>query len=151
MKTLSKQAAMEAKKKQMFRPWIICGILVVLFVAGFGAFTATNAGGVVLIASDEVSDDSLSKSEVKDMFLGKKNKWNSDQVVVLSVLRGGNVHEEFCQEYTGKTASQFDAYWKSLVFTGRASMPRSFKSEEDLVKYVSITKGAIGYVGSSAR
>jgi ABC-type phosphate transport system substrate-binding protein len=36
------------------------------------------------------------------------------------------------------------------VFTGKGSMPKSFASDAEVVKYVSTTKGAIGYVSAAA-
>jgi TonB family protein len=37
-------------------------------------------------------------------------------------------------------------YYRSLVFTGRGSMPRTLDSDEAVVAYVAKTRGAIGYV-----
>jgi hypothetical protein len=41
-------------------------------------------------------------------------------------------------------------HFKSLVFTGKASMPKSFMSDAEILKYVAATRGAIAYVGASA-
>jgi TonB family protein len=42
------------------------------------------------------------------------------------------------------------AYYRTLVFTGKGSMPREFGSDAEVVAYVARTRGAIGYVGSAA-
>lgn len=39
-------------------------------------------------------------------------------------------------------------YYRSLVFTGKGSMPKTLASDSDIVGYVSKTKGAIGYVSA---
>jgi ABC-type phosphate transport system substrate-binding protein len=48
-----------------------------------------------------------------------------------------------------KTDAAVGTYFRSLVFTGKASMPKSVASDSDVVAYVEKTKGAIGYVGSA--
>jgi ABC-type phosphate transport system substrate-binding protein len=41
-------------------------------------------------------------------------------------------------------------YYRSLVFTGKASMPKTLAADTEVVAYVAKTKGAIGYVSASA-
>jgi ABC-type phosphate transport system substrate-binding protein len=41
-------------------------------------------------------------------------------------------------------------YYRSLMFSGKALIPKSFKSDSEVIEYVAKTKGAIGYVASSA-
>jgi len=56
----------------------------------------------------------------------------------------------FLKEYIGRTNSALMTYYRSLMFTGKASIPRSFDSDAEVAAYVAKTKGAIGYVGLSA-
>jgi len=64
--------------------------------------------------------------------------------------KDGPVHEAFVKEYLGKTDSALQTYYRSLVFTGKASMPKTLGADADVVAYVAKTKGAIGYVSSGA-
>jgi hypothetical protein len=54
------------------------------------------------------------------------------------------------KEYLGKTDSALQTYYCSLVFTGKASMPRMLGADAEVVAYVAKTKGAIGYVSAAA-
>jgi hypothetical protein len=54
------------------------------------------------------------------------------------------------KEYLGKTDSALQTYYRSLVFTGKASMPKMLGTDADVVGYVAKTKGAVGYVDSAA-
>ena len=47
----------------------------------------------------------------------------------------------------GKGDAAFRAAWRSLVFAGQGSMPKTFDTEAALIEYVAATPGAIGYVG----
>jgi ABC-type phosphate transport system substrate-binding protein len=64
--------------------------------------------------------------------------------------KGGPAHEAFLKELLGKSDSALVTYYRSLVFTGKASMPKTFAADSEVVAYVSKTKGAIGYVAADA-
>ncbi len=63
------------------------------------------------------------------------------------LLRQGSVHEEFLSAYVGKADSAFRAGWRSQVFSGQASMPKSMDSEAAVVEFVAHNSGAVGYIG----
>lgn len=65
-------------------------------------------------------------------------------------MKPGEVSDGFMTEYIGKADSAFRAGWRSLVFSGQASMPKSVDSDSAMVEYVSKTAGAIGYIGKSS-
>ena len=63
-------------------------------------------------------------------------------------LKGGRTHDDFLKKYLGKSSSQFQRYFRTLVFTGKGSIPKSFDSEEAVVGFVTGTDGAIGYISN---
>jgi ABC-type phosphate transport system substrate-binding protein len=85
---------------------------------------------------------------VRNIFLGKKTKWDNGQQIVIVTLKDSETHKNFLKKYIAKTATQFKSYWKKQVFTGKGSVPKSFEKEEDLLDFVAGTEGAIGYVSS---
>jgi ABC-type phosphate transport system substrate-binding protein len=64
------------------------------------------------------------------------------------LLKSGAVHEAFLKDYVGKSDSALETYYRSLVFTGKGSMPKAFATDAEVVAFVEKTKGAIGYVGA---
>jgi ABC-type phosphate transport system substrate-binding protein len=60
--------------------------------------------------------------------------------------KGGPIHDAFLRQYLGKTDAALNIYYRSLVFTGKAFMPKTLDSDADVAAYVAKTKGAIGYV-----
>ena len=106
---------------------------------------------LVLIANEDVFDNELSLDQVRRIFLNKKSRWGDNSNIVLVVLRQGETHDAFLEKFVRKTPFQFRAFWKKLVFTGKGRSPRSFATEAELVDYVSMTSGAIGYVGKDAK
>ena len=67
-----------------------------------------------------------------------------------ALKRAGPTHEAFVKEYLGKTDAALQTYYRSLVFTGKASMPKTLGADAEVVAYVAKTKGAIGYVSAGA-
>jgi hypothetical protein len=64
--------------------------------------------------------------------------------------RGRTVHEWFEKESLRKTDAAPQTHDRSLVFTGKASMPKALGADAEVVGYVAKTKGANGYVSASA-
>jgi hypothetical protein len=48
--------------------------------------------------------------------------------------------------YIGKTDAALSTYYRSLVFTGKGSMPKTLESDAEVAAYVAKTKGAIACV-----
>jgi len=108
------------------------------------------AADVKIIANPSVGASSISVDELKGVFLATKNSLSDGSHVEPVLEKDGPAHEAFLKEYIGKTDSAFETYFRSLVFTGKASMPKTAASDADMVAYVAKTKGAIGYVSAGA-
>jgi ABC-type phosphate transport system substrate-binding protein len=107
------------------------------------------ASDVQLIANASVGVSELATGDVKDIFLGAKTSVGGGDVQPV-LAQSGAAHEEFLRVFVGKSDQGLRNHFKSLVFTGKGSMPKSFASDAEIVKYVAATKGAIGYVSGSA-
>ena len=114
----------------------------------YGAATAS-AADIKVIANSSVGATSVSSDELKGVFLATKSSLSDGSHVEPVLLKGGAVHEAFLKDYVGKSDSALETYYRSLVFTGKGSMPKAFSTEAEVVAYVEKTKGAIGYVASA--
>jgi TonB family protein len=108
------------------------------------------AADLKIIANPSVKSDSISAAEVKSVFLAEKNSLRDGSHVEPVFLRSGSVHETFVREFLKQSTDTLQTYYGTLVFTGKAAMPKSFDSELEVLAYVARTKGAIGYVAASA-
>jgi hypothetical protein len=106
------------------------------------------AGNVKIIANASVKADTISTDELKSVFLEETSSLRDGSHVEPVLARGGPAHETFVQEYLGKSEAALQIYYRSLVFTGKGSMPKSVNSDAEVLAYVAKTKGAIGCVGS---
>ena len=105
---------------------------------------------VAVVANASVGVNEISVDELKRVFLGAKSSLGDGGTVEPVLMQSGAAHVAFLKDYIGKTDAALRNHFKSLVFTGRGSMPKSFSTDADVVAYVAKTKGAIGYVGNAA-
>ena len=122
--------------------------ILVLTAAVLLFATAVQAGEVKIIANPSVGTASVSAEELKRVFLLEKSSLDDGSRVEPVVARGGATHDAFLREYLSKTDSALQTYYRSLVFTGKASMPKTLGSEAEVAAFVAKTKGAIGYVSA---
>ena len=117
-----------------------------------GTFAAVSlaAADIKVIANSSVGASSVSADELKGVFLETKTSLSDGSHVEPVLEKGGAAHEAFIKEYLGKTDAALQTYYRSLVFTGKASMPKTLAADAEVVAYVAKTKGAIGYVNAAA-
>jgi hypothetical protein len=124
--------------------------LVIAIAAGICAAVTASAADFKIVANQSVGASSVSADEIKGVFLVTKTSLSDGSHVEPVLEKGGATHEAFIKEYLGKSDSALQTYYRSLVFTGKASMPKTLGTDADVVGYVAKTKGAIGYVGAEA-
>jgi hypothetical protein len=123
--------------------------LIVMLAAGVG-IAPMGAADIQVIANPSVKSASVSVDELKNVFLGNTSSLADGSKVEPVLAESGAAHDEFLKDVVGKSAPALKNHLKTLVFTGKGSMPKSFASEADIVKYVAKTPGAIGYVSGAA-
>lgn len=109
---------------------------------------ASAASGVKVIANPSVKADSISAEELKSVFLEERSSLPDGSRVEPVISKGGVAHETFVKQYLGKSEADLQTYYRSLVFTGKGSMPKMVASDTEIAAYVARTRGAIGYVSS---
>ena len=124
--------------------------ILIATVVGIGAAVTASAADLKVIANPSVGASSVSAEDLKGVFLATKSTLRDGSHVEPVLAKGGAIHEAFVKEYLGKTDAALQTYYRSLVFTGKASMPKTLGDESEVVAYVAKTKGAIGYVSGGA-
>jgi len=117
---------------------------------GFGAAPrATDVTtDVKVIANPSVAPSEISSDDLKAVFLAVKTSIGGSQVEPV-LGKSGRAHDAFLKGYLGKSDATLTAYFRGLVFTGKASMPKVCDSDAEVVAYVAKTKGAVGYIGAA--
>lgn len=118
---------------------VVAGVLILASMTAW-------AGSVKVVANQSVRANAISADELKSVFLEEKNSLHDGTRVEPVLAKGGAAHEAFVKDYLGKSDSVLQTYYRSLVFSGRGSMPKILHSDEEVMAYVARTRGAIGYV-----
>jgi len=124
-------------------------MFVFLLVAAAAIFATQAHAQVILIANPSVKASDVAKSDLRDVFTGSASSLKDGSHVNPVLLKQGAAHEEFLSAYIGKNDTAFRATWRSLVFSGQASMPKTLDSEAAMVAFVAANPGAIGYVSKA--
>ena len=127
------------------KPYIFIAALYTLF-----SMNALGGADLKVIANSSVASNSVSADDLKAVFLQEKSSLSDGSRVVPVLAKGGQAHETFVKQYLGKTEDALMTYYRSLVFTGKGLMPKTLASDAEVLTYVAKTKGAIGYISSSA-
>ena len=93
--------------------------------------------------------DEIKKSQLLDFYTGDIRSWsNSESVVVFDLKPKGEVKDTF-YKFLGKSTSRMKSIWLKKVLSGEWDPPKSLKSEEEMLKKIASTPGAIGFVSQS--
>ena len=120
-----------------------------ILIAAFASILVVQAKAqVIVIANPSVKASEVSKNDLKDVFTGASTSLGGSSVVPI-LLKAGTEHEEFLQAYIGKNDTAYRAGWRSLVFSGQGTMPKSLDTDAAVVEFVAHNAGAIGYIGKA--
>lgn len=104
---------------------------------------------VVVVVSKQNPVDTLSRTELTDIYLGRAQRWpNGEPVVPIDQTESAPAYEGFYSEYLERSPAQIKAHWSKLIFTGRGRPPRSVGDGEAMAEIIADNPNAIGYIDS---
>ncbi len=122
---------------------------LILTILCVGAWANGALGQVAVVAHKSVPVDSVSKSELLDLYTGETSIWrDGEPVVVFDLKENGKTRKTF-YKFLGMASSRIKSIWLKRMLLGEADPPESLKSEEELLRKVSTTQGAIGFLDRS--
>lgn len=106
-----------------------------------------DSGRILIVVNQENTTDSMTRSEVIDIFMGRYNAFPSGEAAVPVELKGDNeVKAIFYEQLVGMSLSRINSYWSRLRFSGRKRGSVQFQSKNELVNYVTSDSSAISYI-----
>jgi len=136
-------------KKNFIRIILMAAGLTGILMFPFHSVVRTGfTGNMLIICNKGVPDTSLSRKDVRDIYIGKKIQWNDNSKIIFVTLKDAKIHEAFLKDYVGKTPFQYTSFWRNQLYTGKGSLPKAFENEKELAEYVANTGGAVGYVSA---
>jgi len=117
--------------------------LTILFLC----FIISNSSAqVAVIANNSVPIETISEAKLLDIYSGDIRWWdNGDPVIVFDLEQKTNVKYDF-YNFLGKSTSRMKSIWLKKMLSGEGEPPEALKSEEEMLKIVGETIGAIGFI-----
>ena len=97
-----------------------------------------------IIANNSVGINTINKSEVKSIFLGRKKLWANGSVISPCYLSPNHkITQQFFNAVIKKDHASFVRYWNKKLFSGSGNPPVISDSPDELLVYVKRKKGGI--------
>lgn len=128
------------------KPFLI--VLLLVMALQYAVPIRAASGEVVIVANKNVPVDTLSKKDLKNIYLGTKTKWEDKRRIGFVLLESGPIHKNFIETYIKRSPIQFSRYWKNMVFTGKGDYPKIFNTDQQVIKYLESSDGTIGYISA---
>lgn len=133
------------KKKTMNKPINVALKAVALVICS--SSIVQNVAAQEIIAHQSVPLKSISVPMAKTIFGGRIRNWPNGLPVRVFVYNDrDNRHIKFCKEGIDVFPRELRRAWDRIVFSGLGEGPTTVESQEEMIKLVSTTEGAIGYV-----
>ena len=108
---------------------------------------AAPAGAVDVIAHPSHADDGIARAQLRGVFGMRVRAWPDGTPVRVFVLADdSSVHTEFSKAILQMYPYQLRQNWDRLLYSGTGQPPIQVGSEEEMLRRVAETPGAIGYV-----
>ncbi len=98
------------------------------------------------VSGNATISDSLSKKEVKKIFLGKKRSWDNRERILIVLNK--SVIKEF-YNFIGKSKSNYEKYWEKLIYTGKATEPIVLDNNREVIDYLKKYPNAISFISEN--
>lgn len=116
--------------------------LLALLLAATPAVSAAE-----IVVNGAIGDPALSRPVLRGMFGMRLRAWPDGTPVRVFVLEDSDpLHQQFCESKLQMYPYQLRQNWDRLLYSGTGQPPIVVRSEDEMLKRVAETPGAIGYV-----
>lgn len=100
-----------------------------------------------ILVHQDVEVAALDSTYLRQIFAMQVRKWpDSEAITVYTLPSTHELHQSFVIERLKIQPHQLDRIWNRMLFTGTGKAPTVVASEEEMVRVIKATPGAIGYV-----
>lgn len=116
-----------------------------VFTLCFFAWAGLSSAQDLVPIANDTGQSNWSRDQIQSVFLGERDNWTSGQPVQVVLPASQTSSFAKTAEWVLEAgAFEYQKYWLSLVFQGRAKPPVYVDNEADVIRYVQDHPGAIG-------
>ncbi|HEU0188613.1 MAG TPA: hypothetical protein VFQ97_01315 [Gallionella sp.] len=122
---------------------------ILLLIFGILWTSLCQAGGILVIASPQVPDATISVEQLADIYMMKKSFWpDKTQVVPVNREASSVDRERFSEAVFNLSPQELAEHWNQLRFKGKLP-PLVQTSDQAVLGFVRSVPGAIGYINAN--
>ena len=126
------------------RFWATSTILLVAALMLPSIAAADDPNDIIVIANSSVKASSITKDELRDIFLKKRTSWsNSGVVKPINASSGSELRKRFCEAVLKMTLEEEKRYFQEEKIKNGLTEPNSFSNT---LKAVFKLRGSVSYV-----
>ena len=119
-------------------------LLISLFL--IGTFSPAVMADEALVV---IGHNSLQKTDLptlQRLYTGRAVSLNHQSAIPLNLLPGNPLRAQFLVSILGQNEEQYSGYWLVRRYVGKGTPPQELASEEEIIRTINTTPGAVGYV-----
>lgn len=131
----------------MRREYVKRFIYLFLLICSLPLVAAENATTTTVIAHPSVAVSSLSRAQLRSIFLMRQVVWPDGTAIKVFVLPASSApHQQFCREQLQLFPYQLERVWQKLIYSGTGTAPGLLQDKNTMLAMIAKTPGAIGYI-----
>jgi ABC-type phosphate transport system substrate-binding protein len=120
---------------------LILRCLPLLIVSGLAG-----AAGDDIVVIAHASLPKTDRLTLQRLYTGRIVSIGQQSAVPVNLPAGTSARDEFLQWVMEQNEEQYTGYWLVRRYVGKGSSPKELESVDEVVKYIAVTPGAVGYV-----
>lgn len=120
--------------------------LLLLALASTAADTRA-IDGVVVIGHNNIKR--IDAPTLARIYTGRVIEVDGVAVTAINANAGSEVRTRFLQVFLNQDEDKYTAYWTVRRYIGKGASPREMGKSSDVIRFVTSTPGAIGYIDAS--
>lgn len=103
--------------------------------------------GVVVIGHNSIKR--LDATTLARIYTGRVIEVDGIAVTAINAHVGSEVRTRFLQVFLNQDEDKYTAYWTVRRYIGKGASPREIGKSSDVIRFVTSTPGAIGYIDAA--
>lgn len=125
------------------------GTVAVLLLTSL--FTTQTQADIAVVVSSSTNIDSISKREVKSIYLGKSRKLPNGQFAIpINQPEWTKLYSDFNNKIIDKSTESLNEHWSERKFSGKGTPPRIIDGDASIKRFLNSIPGTIGYIDSAS-
>ncbi|WP_340678415.1 hypothetical protein [Paraglaciecola sp.] len=112
------------------------------------SFVARGEGEIVVVVAKNSVINTLDEQYVANIFLARTKQYPNGEKAIPIEIKRSDIRTGFYQTISGKTPTQLNAYWTTLVFTGKGKPPLGLTDPKEVEQRLISRPGTITYLSA---